>query len=143
MKEENHSIVLGLDHNLDFLKQEVHSPTRLFIERILDLGLYPTVSRPTRITKNTTTLIDNILVSQSLIEKFTSNVVLDDISDHLPIVLSLIGMNLAKYEPITVTSRDTREQNLKALVRELSSVNWSDILDYVFQYRTTLPNFHF
>ena len=127
--KKNHSIVLGLDHNLDFLKQEVHSPTCLFIERILDLGLYPTVSRPTHITKNTATLIDNIVVSQSLIEKCTSNVVLDDISDHLPTVLSLIGMNLAKSEPITVMSRDMRERNLKALVRELSSVNWSDILD--------------
>ena len=44
--------VIGLDHNLDFLKNEIHNPTKLFIERILDLGLYPTVSRPTRITKN-------------------------------------------------------------------------------------------
>ena len=128
-RQKNHSIVLRLDHNLDFLKQEVHSPTRSFIERILDLGLYPTVSRPTRITKNSATLIDNILVSQSLIEKFKSNVVLDDISDHLPTVISLTDMNLAKSEPLTVKSRDTRERNLKALVGELSSVDWSDILD--------------
>ena len=112
-------MVLRLDHNLDFLKQEVHSPTRLFIERILDLGLYPTVSRPTHITKNTATLIDNILVSQSLIEKFTS----------LPSILSLVDMNLPKSEPLTATSRDTRERNLKALERELTSVDWSDILD--------------
>ena len=108
-RQKNQSMVIGLDHNLDFLKEEVHSPTHSFIERILDLGLYPTVSRPTRITKNTATLIDNILVSQSLIEKFTCNVILDDISDHLPTVLSLRGMNLAKSEPLTVTSRDTRE----------------------------------
>ena len=108
-RQKNQSTVIRLDHNLDFLKQEVHSPTRSFIERILDLGLYPTVSRPTHITKNTATLIDNILVSQSLIEKFTSNVVLDDISDHLPTVLSLRGINLAKSEPLTVTSRDMRE----------------------------------
>ena len=117
------------DWTTRFLKQEVHSPTCLFIERILDLGLYPTVSRPTCITKNTATLIDNILVSQSLIEKYTSNVILDDISDHLPTILSLVDMNLAKSEPLIVTSRDTRECNLKALERELTSVDWSDILD--------------
>ena len=128
-RQKNHSMVLGLDHNLDFLKQEVHSPTCLFIERILDLGLYPTVSRPTSITKNTATLIDNILVSQSLIEKFTSNVILDDISDHLPTILFLVDMNLAKSEPLIVMSRDTREHNLKSPERELTSVDWSDILD--------------
>ena len=36
--------VIGLDHNLNFLKSEIHNPTDLFIERILDLGSYPTVS---------------------------------------------------------------------------------------------------
>ena len=126
---KNHSVVLGLDHNLDFLKQETHGPTQLFIERILDLGLYPTVSRPTCITKSSATLIDNILVSQNLIEKFTCNVILDDISDHLPTVLSLTDMNLAKSEPLTVTSRDTRERNLKALIQELSEIEWTDIID--------------
>ena len=95
-------MVIGLDHNLDFLKQEVHGLTHSFIERILDLGLYPTVSRPTCITKSTATLIDNILVSQNLIEKLTCNVILDDISDHLPTILSLRGMNLAKSEPLTI-----------------------------------------
>ena len=129
VKTKNQSIVLGLDHNLDFLKHETHGPTRLFIERILDLGLYPTVSRPTRITKSSATLIDNILVSQNLIEKFTCNVILDDISDHLPTALSLTDMNLAKTEPLTVTSRDTRERNMKALIRELSKADCANIID--------------
>ena len=87
------------------------------------------MSWPTRITKSTATLIDNILVSQNLLEKYNCNVLLDNISDHLPCVMSLSGMNLAKSEPITIISRDMREQNLKALVCELSDVDWSDIMD--------------
>ena len=43
-RQKNQSMVIGLDHNLDFLKQEVHGLTCSFIERILDLGLYLTVS---------------------------------------------------------------------------------------------------
>ena len=43
---KDHVNVIGLDHNLDFLNNEIHNPTKLFIERILDLGLYPTVSHP-------------------------------------------------------------------------------------------------
>ena len=61
-------MVIGLKHNLDFLKSEIHSPTQLFIEQILDLGLYPIVSHPTHITKSSATLIDNILISQNMVE---------------------------------------------------------------------------
>ena len=98
-------MVIGLDHNLDFLKSEMHSPTKLFIERILALELYPTVSCPTRVTKSTATLIDNILISQNMVERYSCNVVLDDISDHLPRVLSLKGLNTAKTEPIKITEQ--------------------------------------
>ena len=86
---------------------------------MLDLGLYPTVSLPTQITKCTATLIDNILVSQNMVERYDCNVLLDDISDHLPSLLSLKRMNTSKIEPIMITGRDTRERNMKALVREL------------------------
>ena len=53
-------MIIGLDHNMDFLKSHVHVPTNDFIEEILTTGLLPTISRPTRITKSTATLIDNI-----------------------------------------------------------------------------------
>ena len=127
--QKDSTMVIGLDHSLDFLKSEIHSPTKLFIERILDLGLYPTVSRPTCITKSTATLIDNILISQNMVEKYSCNVVLDDISDHLPSILSLRGLNTDKTEPLTISSRDTRERNMQALTRELSATDWSDCLD--------------
>ena len=38
-------------------------------------------------------------------------------------------MNLAKTEPLTVTSRDTRERNLKALIRDLSKTDFINIVD--------------
>ena len=60
-----------------------------------------------------------------MVEKYSCNVVLDDISDHLPSVLSLEGLNTAKTEPIKITSRDTREHNIQALMRELMNVDWA------------------
>ena len=41
-KHKNHTLVVGLDHNLDFLKNEIHKPTKMFMDWILDIGLYPT-----------------------------------------------------------------------------------------------------
>ena len=116
-------MVISLDHNLDFLKSEMHGPTKLFIERILDLELYPTEGWPIRVMKSTATLIDNILISQNMVEKYSCNVVLDDISDHLPSDLALEGLNTAKTETIKITSRDTRERNIQALTRELMNVD--------------------
>ena len=57
------AIIVGLDHNLDFLKAGTHAGTDQFIQNNLDLNLIPTITRPTRITRNSATLIDNIIVS--------------------------------------------------------------------------------
>ena len=63
-KEKPKGIIIGLDHNLDFLKADKHHATNDFIQSNLDFGLIPTVTRPTRITNTSATLIDNIIVSQ-------------------------------------------------------------------------------
>ena len=58
--------IIGLDHNLDLLKQSRHPKTREFLECILDQNLLPTITKPTRISKTSATLIDNILLSKKL-----------------------------------------------------------------------------
>ena len=83
-------LILGMDHNMDFLKHSVHKRTHDFIELNLDDNLLPSITRPTRITKSSATLIDNIIVSQSLLTKGDSRIIIDDISDHLP---SLVKFN--------------------------------------------------
>ena len=44
-------LILGMDHNLDFLKHSVHKRTQDFIELNLDNNLLPSITQPTRITK--------------------------------------------------------------------------------------------
>ena len=44
-----------------------------------------------------------------MVENYSCNIMLDDISDHLPSILSLKGLKSAKTEPIEITSWDTRE----------------------------------
>ena len=59
-------LILGMDHNLDFLKHSIHKRIQNFIELNLDNNPLLSITRPTRITKKSATLIDNIIVSQSL-----------------------------------------------------------------------------
>ena len=106
IKKRTENVVLGLDHNLDFLKSAVHKGTHSFIDLNLEHDLVPTVTRPTCITKSSATLIDNILVSQKYCGRFESNILIDDISDHLPTVLVLKDMYTNKKDKVQIKSRD-------------------------------------
>ena len=88
VKKKSENVFMGLDHNLDFLKSAVHRNTCEFIELNLEQELVPTVTQLTHITKSMATLIDNILVSQKFDGKFESNILIDNISDHLTICLN-------------------------------------------------------
>ena len=124
-KRKPKAILVGLDHNLDFLKCATHRGTNQFIQHNLDFNLIPTITRPTRITKNSATLIDNIIVSQSLCGSYLSSVLIDDISDHMPTACVIKSLKRAKKDPVVITSRDTRPRNLSALKNHLQSYDWS------------------
>ena len=83
-KKSNQEIIIGLDYNLDLLKSDQHNPTSKFLELMLDHSMLPTITRPTRITSNSTTLIDNIFICKKLQRNFDSCVLVNDMSDHLP-----------------------------------------------------------
>ena len=88
----------------------MHKRTQDFIELNLDNNLLPTITRPTRITKNSATLIDNIIVSQNLLTNIDSRIIIDDISDHLPSILKLNDLLDKKIENKTITSRNLNKK---------------------------------
>ena len=130
MKKKNpHSIIVGLDHNLDFLKSTKHSGTTDFIHSNLDMGMFPTITKPTRITKSSATLIDNIIISENLCGSYHSNVLINDMSDHMPTICILNSLKTTKKEPTIITSRDTRPRNIKALKERLNAYDWPLMLN--------------
>ena len=128
-KKNPKSIIVGLDHNLDFLKAGTHAGTDQFIQNNLDLNLMPTITRPTRITRNSATLIDNIIVSQNLCGNYSSSILVNDISDHLPSVCVLKSIQRVKKGLVEITSRDTRPKNMIALQEHLCKYNWDVLLN--------------
>ena len=77
-------VIISMDHNLDLLKSSTHKHTQQSIEEMTDKNLLPTITRPTRITNSSATLIDIISVSKKLHRFYESAILLDDMSDHLP-----------------------------------------------------------
>ena len=62
----------------------------------LDFDLFPVITKPTRITHISATLIDNIFLDSRLTGKTVNKILVDDISDHLPSVLILENLNPQK-----------------------------------------------
>ena len=139
-KVPNCDLIIGLDHNMDFVKSSIHHSTSDFISLNLDLLMMPLITRPTRITNSSATLIDNIIVEQSLLDLCTSNVLIDDMSDHLPSIVSLSGLKLNKKEKILITSRDTRKRNVDALLTAMQKTDWSKFI--VSDVNSSFTNLH-
>ena len=109
-------VIIGIDHNIDFLKSNVHQLTQDFIEMNIDSGLIPVISRLTRITRSSATLIDNIFISQQLINDYRCGFLIDDLSDHLPCLLSIKNLNPDMNGFNTILSRkltDMKMTNIK------------------------------
>jgi len=62
LTKETHDIIVGSDQNLDYLKINEHKHTSDLFNNFISNGLIPVITKPTRITHNTATLIDNIYI---------------------------------------------------------------------------------
>ena len=110
-KEKDHEVVIGIDHNLDLLKTHQHFQTNEFLEVNLKRNLLPTISKPTRITTKSATLIDNIFLSTRLQNTMESTFIINDMSDHLPCLVIIKNQRKCLKENKTITSRPLTDTN--------------------------------
>ncbi len=90
---------------------------------------FPLITRPTRITSHTATLIDNIFSNH--LENFPfSGLLFTDITDHLPIFCIIHDMlpNVDNDTPIVIREKNTN--NLSEFQNQLSRTDWSDLPGY-------------
>ena len=128
VKNEKKEMILGMDHNLDLLKSSEHKMTQNFLNCLLENNMLPTNMRPTRITHNTATLIDNIFVSSKLYRDFESALILNDMSDHLPVLTLLKQTKFVDKTSLEFKSRNLNESNLSQIKAKLFEVDWNGLL---------------
>ena len=107
---------------------------------LLDNSMIPTITKTTRISKTTATLIDNILVSEDLQETFNSGILIDNSSDHLPCYTTLENILLSKKAPTRITGRDMRPKCLDRLKEKLKNEDWN--IDHNLPLNENFKNFH-
>ena len=121
--------ILGMDHNLDLLKLNNHKGTRLFYNKMVELELVPSITRPTRITNHSATLIDNIFVRGSLQKDFHSSIIISDISDHLPSIFLAKQTKVRNNDHIEFESRCLSETKISRIKKALDEVDWHGTLN--------------
>ena len=93
---KQHELIVGMDHNFDLLKSASNNTTGKFLNLNVDRDLTPCITKPTRVTNKTATLIDNILTSTKLQYNYTPFVITDDLSDHYPSLVILNNIENAR-----------------------------------------------
>ena len=85
--KENKICYLMGDFNIDLLKSESCDYANRFIEQLFTSSFVPLITKPTRITEHTATIIDNIFTNNiEKVENSINGIIFTDISDHLPIL---------------------------------------------------------
>ena len=85
------------DFDINILNSHSHQPTNEFINLMTSNSLYPLISKPTRITSSTATLIDNIFTN-NLELNINSGILYTDLSDHLA-VFQVTNLKLVAEPP--------------------------------------------
>ena len=113
--QKDKEIVIGIDHNIDFLKASRHTNTQKFLDYNLEINLLPIITKPTRITDTSATLIDNIFISSKLQHAYNSGLIISDMSDHLPTVIKLSNVKQDMKHQQTITYRKINEENIRLI----------------------------
>ena len=119
------------DFNIDLLKYEYSNYSNNFCNQLSSSGYMPLITKPTRNTKSTATLIDNIFTNNANKTGHQSGILLNDISDHLPIFTitehetknCTVIPNSGSY-----TTRKTGKKSLERFANKIKSCDWQSTL---------------
>jgi hypothetical protein len=120
------TIIIGTDQNFDYLKIESHSKTSDLLNLFLSSHLIPTITKPTRITHTSATLIDNIYVRHDT-RTIHSGIIPFNISDHFP-VFCFMGKNNKPHKsksPLTFMHRPIDSDALNRIRSAIHEIDWT------------------
>ena len=123
LRMENKLVYLMGDYNIDLLNSEKHDLTNEFVDVLYCNEFLPLISRPTRITSTSATLIDNIFTNNhDDLNCSLNGILVADISDHFPIVHINCSFSVEETVSCLVT-RVYNERNKQKFLQAISAVD--------------------
>ena len=128
--KENKNIFLAGDVNIDALTYNKFKNTKTFYDDLLEKNIFPSIHKPTRVTRNSYSIIDNIFSNNLSNGDFEAGIFKTDISDHFPTFLIVRNIcNIKKSSTSAkVFKRNLTKTNLDSLKNAYNDTSWNDVL---------------
>ena len=120
------NVCLLSDFNLCLQKIEICNYSRDFLLALQSCFLLPTIDKPTRVHKNSASLIDNIFVHNPEQVLISGNLI-TDVSDHF-LQFCILTSTRDKIKRKQIKKRDVSHFDPYSLNSDLATINWSCII---------------
>ena len=114
--------ILG-DMNIDFLKYNHHTQTEEYLDMLHSNNISPIITKPSRITNYTATLIDHIYTNNT--NQMISGIATIDILDHLP-TFCIVDIPVQKQK-FKRYFRDYRQFDSELYLQDIKAIDWNSI----------------
>ena len=130
-EEHKHGIIMG-DMNIDLLKFQSHTNTCNYLDNLFSHGFLPTITKPTRVTQSSATLIDHFYTND-IPGNGSSGIIINDVADHFG-TFYISKSNISHENPTYNTYRSFSDTNISTFENNLDQCNFNTIL------QMTCPN---
>jgi Reverse transcriptase (RNA-dependent DNA polymerase)/Endonuclease/Exonuclease/phosphatase family len=123
----NKTLYLLGDMNLDLLKYNECAQVTTYVDLLFSFGLLETVTRPTRYTVRSATLIDHVITNFHS-NSYETVILTSNLSDHFPVIhfkKEIVNCSA----PNTVEFRNFSSTNLEAFGTALRGTSWDHVLE--------------
>ena len=115
------------DYNISLLNYGKHAESTSFIDISYAHSFMSLINRPTRVAKDSATLIDNIFTNcYSNIDNIFQCLIYTDVTDHFPIIHVDFGMKLLNTDSV-VTRRNLSYKNRQRFHQSIPSIDWGSL----------------
>ena len=131
-KSNKDNFIAG-DFNIDMAlngeSQSKAAKSEQFNELLRDVHCYPVTRNPTRVTKNSASIIDHVIANTS--KNITAGIAVAEVADHLcPFVIvedKRMMENEKKTKHKTITIRENKKENQDQFRDTLNKINWEKL----------------
>ena len=128
--QENKKIYFIGDFNLDSLKYNESNNIKSVFDIFIRNSIIPLITKPTRVTQTSETIIDHIFTNDFSSQNLLSGVITTDISDHFPIFIVNKEVKSDKASnKIEVMKRNLSQSNVNKFITSLQSTDWNTVLN--------------
>ena len=139
-QSQKHCYLMG-DFNINILRSDDHPSTSDFIDLMYSNSFVPLINKPTRITQQSATLIDNIYTNCIDKTELLQGIFFTDISDHLPIFM-INNKTITERKKQYIFKRSFNIQNSTKFREAIGKIDWNDILMHISNPQDAFTVFH-